>query len=253
MPAIVIGFESVPQVGDKFGVYSDTEEAQKYIEKKERKEDEGAVFFVEEGKKVVNLILKSDVQGSLEAISESFKGLPQEKIILRILETAVGDINESDIKLAKSSKAEIIGFRVKITPTAFVLAERDGVKINTFNIIYELIQAVRQIMERKVENEKVKVDIGEMKALAIFLTEKNRQIVGGKVLRGEIRKGTQVEVWRKEDYLGKGRIISIQKNKKTVDKAIKGEECGILYEGDEKMQEGDTLRLFVEESKKGIL
>lgn len=253
MPVIVIGFETVPQVGEKFEVYSSLENAQKYIEKKERKEDEGEVFFVEEGKKVLNLILKSDVQGSTEAISESLKGLPQEKIALRILKGDVGDIGESDVKLAKSSKASIVGFRVKITPTAAVLAERDGVRIKTFDIIYELIQEVRQIMEKNVGSEKVRVDVGKMKAVAIFLTEKNRQIVGGKVIEGEIRKGTQIEVFRGEDYMGKGRIVSLQRNKKTVDKAAKGEECGVLYEGDVKVQEGDVLHFFTEESRKGTL
>ena len=142
---------------------------------------------------------------------------------------------------------------MKITPTAAVLAERDGVRIKTFDVIYELIQEVRQIMEKNIGTEKVRVDVGKMKAVAIFLTEKNRQIVGGKVIEGEIRKGTQIEIFRGEDYMGKGRIVSLQRNKKTVDRAAKGEECGVLYEGDVKIQEGDVLHFFVEETQKGTL
>jgi translation initiation factor IF-2 len=146
-----------------------------------------------------------------------------------------------------------VGFRVKTAHTALVLAERDKIQIKTFNIIYELIQEVRQAMEKSIGAEKIKVDVGKLKALAIFLTDKNRQIVGGKVIEGEIKKGTQIEVFRNQDYIGKGRIISLQKNKKTADKAAKGEECGVLYEGENKVQEGDVLNFFVEESRKANL
>jgi len=251
-PVIVIGLEAVPQVGEKFEVYPDMESAQKYVEKKERKDEEGEVFFVEEGKKVLNLILKADVQGSVEAITESLKELPRGKVILRILKGEVGDINESDVKLAKSSNARIVGFRVKIAPTAAVLAERDDIKIRTFEVIYELIQEVRQLMEKRVEPEKVKVELGRMKALVIFLTDKNRQIVGGRVTSGEIKRG-MAEIFRNEEFIGRGRIINIQKNKKDTDKAVKGEECGVLYEGDNRIEKGDILSVFVEEKRKSEL
>ena len=240
-PAIVIGFEEAPQVGDKFEVYPDIKSAQKYIEKKERKDEEVEVLFIEEGKKVLNIII------------ESLKDLPQEKVVLRILKSEVGDVNESDVKLAKSGKASIIGFRVKTTPTATVLAERDKVSIRNFEIIYELIQQIRNLMEKNLGEEKVKVEVGELKAIAIFLTDKNRQIVGGKVTSGEVRRGTQIEVFRREEYVGRGKIVSLQKNKKDVDKVAKGEECGILYEGDVKVEAGDVLNFYVEEKRKGDL
>ena len=99
-------------------------------------------------------------------------------------------------------------------------------------------------MEKAVIPEKVRTDLGKMKTLIIFLTEKKRQIVGGKVIEGEIKKGTQIEVFRKEELIGKGRMINLQKNKKDVEKAGKGEECGILYEGDVKIEEGDVLQIY---------
>ncbi|MBI2626615.1 MAG: translation initiation factor IF-2 [Candidatus Nealsonbacteria bacterium] len=243
-PVIVMGFEKAPQVGEKFQVYSDIESAQKYITKKERKAGEREVFFVEEGKKVFNFILKTDVQGSVEALDEVIKDLPQEKIVLRIIKQEVGDISESDVKLAKSGNCRILGFRVKITPTAATLAERDEIKIMLFDVIYDLVQAVRKMMEKSIESEEVKLELGKLKALAIFLTEKNRQIIGGKVVAGEIKKGTSVEVFRNEEFMGKGKMINLQKNKKDANLAIKGEECGILYEGDVKVQEGDILLVY---------
>ena len=246
MPCIVIGFEKVPQVGEKFEVFGDVESAQKYIEKKERKEKPANIIAAEGEKKILNLILKVDVQGSLEALGQIIKELPQEKTALRILNSEVGEIDESDVKLAKSGQAKILGFRVKADPQALTLAERDNVRIMTFDIIYDLAQGVRQLMEKTLEKEKVRVDFGKIKILAIFLTEKNRQIIGGKVIDGEAKKGVSAEVLRGDEVVGKGRIINLQKNKKDADKAIKGEECGLLYEGEVKIEAGDILQLYGE-------
>lgn len=244
MPVVVIGFEKVPQVGEKFMVYVDLESAQKYIEKKEKKAKARSVFFAEEGKKVLNFILKADVQGSIEAIGEVLKGLPQEKVALRILNSQVGEVGENDVKLAKSGKAQILGFRVKVNESASVLAERDNIKIMIFDIIYDLAQQIRQIMEKAETREKIRIDLGEVKVLSIFLTEKNRQIVGCKVTSGQALKGVPVEVFRNEEKVGEGRIINLQKNKKNAEKAIKGEECGILYQGEMKLAVGDRLALY---------
>jgi translation initiation factor IF-2 len=253
MPCIVLGLEETPQVGEKFQVYPDLESAQQYIAKKERKIETGEVMVMEENKRVVNLILKADVQGSLEAIAEVLKELPQEKVMLRVLKAEAGEINENDIKLAKDSLAKVVGFRVKINPTAGQLAERDNIKVMTFDVIYDIAQGVRFFMERSVASEKVRIEVGKLKALMIFLSEKNRQIVGGKVIEGEIRRGTFLELVSNSQVISRGRIINLQKNKKDADKAIKGDECGVLYEGDVKVETGDILQFYIEESKKGEL
>lgn len=244
MPCVVIGFEKTPQVGEKFKVFSDLESAQKYVEKKERKTTPGEVVTIKPDQKVLNLILKTDVLGSIEPIEGVLKSLPQEKIVLRILKSEVGEISESDIKLAKSAKAQILGFRVKPNPTASRLAQRENIKIMTFDVIYDLSQGVRQIMKRMVEPEKVRMDLGKVKILAVFRTEKNRQIIGGKVLEGEVKRGVQIEVVREEEVLGKGRLVNLQKDKKDVEKVGKGEECGILYEGEARIEEGDILHFY---------
>lgn len=249
-PAIVIGFEKAPQIGEKFRVYPDTESAKEYIAKKERKAGEGEVFFIEEGKKVLNFIIKTDVQGSVEAIEEVLKEIPQENTVLRIIKTEVGDVSESDVQLAKSGNCRILGFRVKISSNAAILAERDNIRIITFEVIYELAQAVRQLIEKSVAQEKVRTDLGKVKALAIFLTEKNRQIVGGKVIEGEIKKGTSIEIFRGESLIGQGKLINLQKNKKDANLAVRGEECGILYEGDVRVQEGDILAIYTYDNRK---
>lgn len=244
MPVIIIGLEKAPQVGEKFEVYPDAESAQKYIAKKEKKAEAAEVFVMEEGKKVLNLILKADVHGSIEAIEEVLKGLAQDKVILRVLKSDLGSVNEGDVKLAKSSRSRILAFRVKTDASAAILAERDRVNIIAFEVIYDLAQAVRQLMEKSIEPEKVRKDLGKVKVLAIFRTEKNRQIVGGKVVEGEAKRGAKVEIYRKEENIGEAKLINLQKNKKDIGTATKGEECGILCGGDIKIETGDILQFY---------
>lgn len=251
MPIIIIGLEDVPRVGDKFNLFSSIELAQKAVLKKTDTFHE--VLSIEPGQKVLNLILKSDVLGSIEAIVEVLKSLPQEKIVLRILKAEVGDVNESDIKIAKSAKAKILSFRVKIPPAIKNLAFREKVRIISFDIIYNLVEEVRKHMEKVLEPETVRENLGKMKALILFFAEKNRQIIGGKVIEGEFRKGVSIEVLRGDEKIGKGRLISLQKNKKDIEKTVKGEECGILYEGNAKVEVGDILAMYHETRTKGEL
>lgn len=157
------------------------------------------------------------------------------------------------MKLAEAAKATILGFRVKINPIATDIKEQLKVRILVFDIIYELVQGVRALMERIMAPEVVKTTIGKVKILAIFREAPNRQIIGGKVIEGEVKSGTKIEVLRIEEKIGEGRLINLQKNKKDVEKASKGEECGLLYEGVGKIEEGDILVIFQEERKRGEL
>jgi translation initiation factor IF-2 len=256
-PCIATGFQEVPQVGEKFKIFSSLEEARKYKEIKEKKDQDREVFNLEEGQKALNLILKADVIGSLEAVEGILKNLPQEKVILRILKGGAGEVTEEDVKLAISSKAKIIGFRVKANPAARKWADQKNIRIINFDVIYDLSQAVRNLMEKSLEPETQRVNVGKMKVLEVFRTEKNRQIAGGKAIEGEIRPGLKIEVLRKEDgeekIAGRGRIVNLQRNKKDIGKIEKGQECGILYEGEIKVQNGDILQFYFQEKKKGEL
>jgi translation initiation factor IF-2 len=253
MPAVVLGFMAVPQVGEKFKIFPNIELAQEYLKKKERKREKAPLFFITPEKKVLNLILKADVAGSLEAVSDLLQNLPQEKVILRILKKEVGDISESDIKLAKSAKAKILGFRVKVNPIAQQLSEREEIRVMNFGVIYELSQGVRQLMEKTLAPQAVRTDLGKVKVLVIFRTEKNRQIIGGKVIEGEVKRGVLIEVFRDEEKIGQGKLVNLQRNKKDTDLCPKGDECGILFEGNFRIEEGDTLLIYAEERKKGEL
>ena len=204
-------------------------------------------------KKILNIILKSDVIGSLEAINQVLKSIPQDKIELKILKQEVGEVNENDVSLAKSFNARIFGFRVKSNPSAIKLAEKEKINIMRFDIIYELSQSARQIMEKILKPSVSRKDLGKLKTLVIFKTEKNRQVVGGKIIDGEIKKGLNIDVMRDDEKIGKGKIISLQKNKKDIEKAGKREEVGILFDGDAKIEEGDILIFYTEEKQKNTL
>src|SRR3989338_7225280 len=224
MPCVVNGFEVVPQVGEKFEVYPDIESAQKHLEKKEKRLDGFGMTLIEKDMRVLNLVLKADVQGSVEAILEVLKGLPQEKVVLRVLKGEAGENQEGGVGMAKDGKAKIIGFRVKTNVIAKNLAERENVSITTFDVIYHLAQGVRVLMERRAAPEKVKTDLGKLKVLIVFL--------------------------RENEVVGRGRPINLQKNKKDIERAVKGDECGVLYEGDVKIEQGDVLQIYLEEKKK---
>ena len=247
-PVIIFGFNQVPKQGEEFKVFSDLESAQKHLAVVEKKPLE--VLEVSEEQRILNIILKTDVAGSIEVIEEILKNLPQEKVILRIIKSEVGNINESDLKTAKGRKVLILGFRVKIDSAAKKIAEREKVKIMTFDIIYNLKEEIRKFMEKITKSEQVRIDLGKLKVLAKFLAEKSRQIIGGKVIEGEIKKGSLIEVFRNEEKIGRGKMINLQKNKKDVSSVPKGEECGILYEGDVSVEQDDILQFYVEEKQK---
>lgn len=248
MPIVVIGFEDVPLVGAKFKQYPDIETGQKFFKKREKIEQEP--ILIDENKKTLNLILKADVLGSLEAIEGVLKNLPQEKVQLQILKKEVGEISESDLKLARVSRAKILGFRVKTNSQVLKMADREKIKIMTFEVIYSLIEGVREAMERLIKSKTVRIEIGKLKTLIVFKTEKNRQVIGCKVLKGEVKKGVLIEVFRNEETIGQGKLINLQVEKKDVDRVKKGKECGILYEGNVKIEERDILTVYTEEKRK---
>ena len=249
-PCLVIGFEHPPQVGEEFKVFLSEEEARAFLEPTSVVLPQPELV---EGLPTLDIILKVDVVGSLEVLEQALFAIPQEKVALRFVSAGVGEITEKDVKTAVGTKARIIGFRIKTQASAAALSEREKVRIETFEVIYELIKRVRILMEKNIEPELVKTELGSLKVLAVFLTDKNRQILGGKVSSGELKKGGKLEVFRGEDFMGTGKIVNLQKNKKDIGSVKSGEECGLIYEGTERVQEGDTLKSFIQETQQGTL
>ena len=254
-PVVILGLDQAPRVGESLMVFQDLASAKNQIQKREEKKPADTIEIagakeVSDGKKVLNLIVKADFKGSLEAIEQMFMAIPQDKIVLRILKSEIGEISENDLKLAKDFRAVIIGFRVKMGQSAQIILEREKVKVIQAEIIYELVEGVRKIMERMLVSKEVRIDLGKIRVLVVFMTDKNRQIVGGRINQGEVTKGAKLEVYRNEELIGKGKIINLQRNKKDIPLLSRGEECGILYEGTGRIEKGDELIVYKEERHK---
>lgn len=245
-PILVLGLGTVPMVGDTFKVVASLEEAEKITEEESRKyEMRGEVLEIPEGVKILNIVLKADVQGTLEAVREVLKGITGENMKARILNQSVGEIMESDIKLAAAADALIVGFRTKINKSVEIFAKQMKVEVVTSGIIYELVEKVREKISEIFRAEKKEVEVGQLKVVAIFRTEKMRMIVGGRVLEGQMRRGVKARVVRGDEIVGEGRIAQVKVKDKEAQKPIeKDEECGVLFEGSCKIQVGDILQPY---------
>ncbi|MCL5010658.1 MAG: hypothetical protein M1127_00375, partial [Patescibacteria group bacterium] len=203
-------------------------------------------------KKFLNVIIKADFQGSLEAVEEVLKTIPQDKIGLRIISFGVGDVGSSDIRTAETSGAVIFGFRVKIDDSTRIFSGQKKVKVKIFEVIYEMAQEVRTEMLKVLEPEVKRTELGRFEATVLFKGGKE-QIVGGRVLEGEFTKNIQAEVWRDEEKIGKARIKNLQQDKKDTGKITKGKEGALLLVSETRIKEGDILAAYKEEREKGTL
>ncbi|MFH0852356.1 MAG: translation initiation factor IF-2 [bacterium] len=254
MAVRLTGLVQLPRMGEEWEVMENMDAAkEKAVQKSEvekKKREPAKVLEISPEQKVFNLILKADVFGSLEALGGVLQAIPQEEVVLRTISNEVGEVNEADVKLASSAKADIFGFRIKTGQIAGNLAQRTGVRIFNFDVIYELVKAVREQMGRQLEPEIVRQDLGEVKILGIFKQNGSRQIIGGRVAKGKAERGALAEVLRQGEKIGKGKVVQLQANKADVESCQKDKECGILFEGEPVVEKGDILVFFREEKKK---
>lgn len=197
--------------------------------------------------KRLNVIIKADVPGSLEAIDQLLSGIKSEEVILEYVNTGVGNITESDVKLAESTGAIIFGFSVTATTVAKRMAEKANVIIKSFNVIYELVEVVKNDMADLLPPEIVRTDFGRLKVLAVFKHGKTDMIVGGKVIEGKIVKKSLLEVKREKEIIGMGVLENLEQNKKATDEVKSGNECGVTFAGGTKIMVGDVLYSYKEE------
>ncbi|MEK7114893.1 MAG: hypothetical protein AAB847_00850, partial [Patescibacteria group bacterium] len=187
--------------------------------------------------KAINLVLKADASGTLETLSLIINNLP-DKDKVNIISEGVGEITDGDIKNASSSNAMIIGFRVKPNRAADALAKVQLVKIISSEIVYELIKTI----EDNLKSIGREVILGDLEILAVFGKKGgNKQIIGGKVLSGEIKNNSVLEIRRQDQILGTGRVVNLQKGKEDVKKVEAGSECGLLFGSDVIISIGDHL------------
>lgn len=255
LPATIFGFNTPPAVNDIVQVVSGKALAR--LKSQELSEKNASLLKIkgdeDESIKKLRIILKADVQGSVEALQQILTGVGNEEVILEEITSGVGAITESDVKLAESAGAMIFGFNVEPTAVAKRMAENAQVAIETFNIIYKLVESVKERMSALLPPEIVRTDFGRLSVLAVFKTGKRDMIVGGRVSEGKMIRGTLIEIKRGDEIIGKGAMGNLQQNKQNADEVNQGNECGVVFDGHTKIQVGDTLICYKEEEKRRSL
>ena len=257
VPVEVLGFTDVPSAGDIFQVIPDPEKAKKIsqirnsqIEKKEAPEPEHLTLDqlfkkFEEGKiKELALIIKADVQGSVEVLTDILPSLSTEEVKIKIVHFATGNITETDVLLASASNAIILGYNTKATQKILDLAKAENVEIRSYNVIYQLTKDVKDALSGLLEPVQKEVYLGRAEIKRIFRVPKVGSIAGCLVIDGQITRNAQVKVIRGEDVVHQGKISSLKHIKENVAEVKKGYECGIGIESFKDIQDGDIIEAF---------
>jgi translation initiation factor IF-2 len=265
-PVEVSGLSELPTVGDQFHVVEKLETAREVAEERARKNramsfaDRRSVTlenlsqtFAEQEKKAINLILRCDVQGSLEALSKQLEGLTHEEVDVKLLHSAIGTVTESDINLAVSSSAIVLAFRVSVNDKARVAAEREGVEIRHYDVIYELLDDVRAMMEGSLAPEMTETVTGHVEVRKLFKSSKYGNIAGCYVTDGSIARDSKVRVKRDGAVVHEGGVASLRREKDDAREVREGFECGIVLRDFKEIQEGDVIEAYKTVAVKRLL
>lgn len=249
-PIQIIGWDSMPPVGAHFETFENKKAAEFYSES-----EAGKVMHthienkIDEGMTILPIIIKTDVAGSLEAIVYEIRKLSRERIVPQIVLEAVGTVGENDVRSAMTTPGTIIfAFHTKIDSQAGALAERSGINIESYDIIYKLTERITELLgerEPKIEVEEIN---GSAKVLKIFSATKNKQVLGARALSGTVEVDGQVRIMRREEEIGKGHIKELQQNKVDIKKISEG-EFGAMVESKIEIAPGDVLESIIHVTK----
>ncbi len=247
-PIRLIGFESMPEVGSVFQSFKTKKEAENYIN--EIKNGNNSSKTIKERifqtGKVIPLIIKTDVAGTIEAIEKEIGKLNRDDISFKLINSGVGAINESDLKMGNVNKESIIvGFNTNLDSGARDLNESLKVNVKTFDIIYKLTDWLKEIVEERRPRVETKEVTGSLKVLKTFGETKDKKVVGGKVITGRITLGGIVRIIRRDFEIGTGKIVELQMNKIKAKEVMEGNDCGVLVESKMDIAPGDVLESFI--------
>lgn len=256
-PVEILGFAGVAEAGDKFYVLSDEKEARGISEarKTELLEKDRSTTgvrtldlyqMIKDGEiKDLNVIIKGDVQGSIEAILGSLQRLNTQEVKLNPIRVGAGDVTENDVTLATASKALIVGFNVRITPQASKLAEKEGIDINLYSVIYEVISDIRAAMEGMLDPELREVISGRAEVIDMFSISRLGTVAGCRVDSGRILRNSNVRVIRNSRNIYEGKIDSLKRFSDDVREIASGQECGILLDNFHEYELGDIIESYI--------
>ncbi len=261
MPVSVMGLNEVPAAGDLFTIVKKERDARDIIKERliESEQQEMAkkkaitleqIFerFQSGETKELRLVIKADVQGSLEPIISSVEELGVGEIGVNILHADTGNISESDIMLASASAAVVVGFNVNADGPAQRMADNEGISIRTYNIIYRLTEDIEKALKGLLEPEERQVVVGRAEVLAVFKASRLGQVAGCRVIEGELRRNGQMRVVRKKEAIFEGDVASLKRHQEDVREVRQGFECGVGVRNFNSFEEGDFLECFVVET-----
>ena len=260
VPVEVMGLDSTPMSGDEFNAVSDEKLARTLVEqrKEKAKEEEFKLFHkvtldtlfdtLQEGEmKELNIIIKADVQGSVEAVKQSLLKIENDEVNVKIVHGAVGTVNESDVMLANASNAIIVAFNTGVDPIASDNAQRDGVEIKSYDIIYDAIEDIERAMRGMRAPTYRDVDTGEAEVREVYKIASAGTIAGSLVTSGNIKRDGKVRVIRNSKQIADVKIANLKRFKDEVKEVSSGYECGISLEGWDDIQAGDIFQAYIVE------
>ncbi len=264
-PVLIAGLNETPKSGDILQVVDNEKSARLRAEEislmnkklqQEKMSASNLLIANVKFEKILRLIIKADVKGSLEAIKQSLGKIKDEEVAIKIIHSAVGTVTESDIMMASASRALVLAFRTSFDP-AYVskIAEREAVEVKKYSVIYDLIEDIKSVLSGLLEPEIVEHTLGRAEIKKIFLSKKKEFILGARILSGKLKSKTKVRVIRgrtqedEENVVGIGVIDSLRKADEVVNELKEGNECGIKFVCDFEVNEGDLFEAYEEEQK----
>ncbi|MEN9760016.1 MAG: hypothetical protein RL676_1167, partial [Pseudomonadota bacterium] len=256
IPVEILGMTEVPQAGDEMMVLGDERKAREIalfrqgkfrdvrLAKQQAAKLENIFENMGEGAKTLSLIVKSDVQGSQEALAAAMQKLSTDEVKVNIVHAAVGAITESDINLAIASKAVVIGFNVRADQQAKRLAEGNGIDLRYYSIIYDAVDDVKNAMQGMLAPERRENVIGLVEIRQVFKVSRLGNIAGCMVLEGIVKRGAQVRLLRDNAVIWTGELDSLKRFKDDAKEVKEGFECGLTLKNNDDIQEGDQLEVF---------
>lgn len=263
-PVSIIGLASVPNAGDQFKAFETEKEAKLMAKARQRRDMEKTCINENKGltieniyskissgeMEVINLIIKADTEGSVQALKDSIAKIEVENVKTQVIHAYSGDVTEGDVILASASNAIILAFNVKANALVKDKASELGVEIRSHNIIYKLLEEMEQAMMGKLKPVYEDVIYGHSEVIALFKSSKVGVIAGSKITDGVVKCGSNVKVTRNDEVVYEGRIASIRREKDEVRTIKEGFECGIVLDGFNKIQIGDIFESWGQEEKK---
>jgi translation initiation factor IF-2 len=257
-PVKITGLSGLPEAGSEFILVKDEKEAKEISEKRDAGHKHALLQQAKKSslenllqnkvdsldKKTLNLIIKADVQGSLEALKTSLRKIPSTKVELNFISEGVGEISESDIQFAATSKATILGFHTEIESHAQALIKQMKISVCMHDIIYHAVDEVKEIMLSLLDKIPQETDMGQALVKAVFKSSQIGHIAGCQVTEGLIKRSFHAKLLRNKEVIWKGPIASLKRVKEDVREVSKGYECGIVLQGFSDVKEGDIIQAY---------